>query len=84
MSTTKISEHKSSGYALFTNCLFDLTKSKLDCYRGKDCMERFCKDLKQHATKIINYQKKEMIPLTDEKSKFYKKTKSVLYMQKRI
>ena len=37
-----------------THCLFDLTKTKLDCYRGKDCMKRFCKKLKEHATKRIN------------------------------
>ena len=29
-------------------------------------MKRFCKDLKEHATKIINYEKKEMTPLTSE------------------
>ena len=38
-------------------------------------MERFCKDLKEHAAKIINYIKKEMIPLTDEENKSYKKQK---------
>ena len=26
-------------------------------------MKKFCKDLGEHATKIINYEKKEMIPL---------------------
>ena len=36
-------------------------------------MERFCKDLKEHVTKIINYEKKEMIPLTGEKNKSYEK-----------
>ena len=45
-------------------------------------MKTFCKDLKEHATKIINYEKKEMIPLTDEKSESYLK-QSLLYMQKR-
>ena len=25
---------------------------------GKYCMERFCKDLKEHAIKIINYEEK--------------------------
>ena len=25
-------------------------KKKLDCDRGKDCMERFCKDLSKRAT----------------------------------
>ena len=29
-------------------------------------MKMFCKDLKEQAMKIINYKKKEMIPLTDE------------------
>ena len=34
-------------------------------------MKRFCNDLKEHATEIINYEKKEMKPLTDEKNKSY-------------
>ena len=50
--------HASSAYSLFPHCSFDSTKDKLDCYRGKDCMEKFCKDLKKHVTKIINYEKK--------------------------
>ena len=58
-STTKINERTASGYSLFTNYSFDTTKNKLDCYRGKDCMERFCKELKEHAAKIINYEKKK-------------------------
>ena len=73
--TEKKTKHMPSGYSLFTSCLFDPTRNKLDCYRGKDCMERFCKNLKEHATKIINYEKKEMIPLTDEENKSYKKQK---------
>ena len=36
-------------------------------------MEKFCKDFKKHVTKIINYEKKEMIPLTDKENKSYKK-----------
>ena len=28
-------------------------------YRGKYCMKNFYEDLKKHATKIINYKKKE-------------------------
>ena len=38
-------------------------------------MERCCKDLKEHATKIINYEKKVMISLNDEENKSYKKQK---------
>ena len=48
---------------MFTHCSFDTTKDKLDYYRGKNCMKNFCLDLREHVTKIINYEKKEMIPL---------------------
>ena len=58
-STTKINKHTLSGYSLFTHCSFDATKNKLDCYRRKDCMERCCKDLKEHAARIINYEKRD-------------------------
>ena len=49
--TEKKYMHIPSGYSLFTKFLFDSTKNKLDYYTGKDCMKRFCKDLKKHATK---------------------------------
>ena len=32
-------------------------------------------DLREHATKIINYEKKEMIPLTKKEEKNYNKQK---------
>ena len=63
-STTKINKHTPSGYSLFTHCSFDATKNKLDYCRGKNCKKNVCVDLREHATKIINYEKKEMIPLT--------------------
>ena len=63
-STTKTSKRTPSGYSLFTHCSSDRTKNKVDYYRGKNCMKNFCLDLREHATKIINYEKKEMIPLT--------------------
>ena len=43
---------------MFRHCSFDATKNNLDCYRGRDCIERFRKDLKEHATKMINFEKK--------------------------
>ena len=57
-STTKINHHTPSGYSIFTHCSFDKSKNKLNYYRGEDCMKRFCKDLKEHAIKIINCEKK--------------------------
>ena len=58
-STTETNKYIPSGYSLFTNFSFDKTKNKLDYYRGKDCMKKFCKNLREHATKIINYEKKK-------------------------
>ena len=59
LSTTGINKHTPSGYSLFTHCSFNKRKSKLDDYRGKDCMKKFCKDLREHTSKIINYEKKK-------------------------
>ena len=81
-STTEINKHTPSGYSLFTHCSFDKTKNKLDYYRGKDCMKKFCKDLREHAIKIINYQKKDMIPLTKKEEENYNMQK-VCYIYKK-
>ena len=67
--------HESSGYSLITCCSFDKSKNKQSYYREKDCMERFSKDLRNQAMKIINYEKKEIIPLTNDEEKSYKKQK---------
>ena len=74
-STPNVKKHIPSGYSLLTCCSFDTTKTKLDYYRGEDCMKEFCKDLKEHATKIINYEKKEMIPLTKEEKTIHRRQK---------
>ena len=69
--TEKKARHEPSGWAIFTKCSFDKTEDKLDYYRGKDCIEKLCKKLKEHAMKIINYEEKEMIPLMGEENKSY-------------
>ena len=50
-STTRINKHTPSGYSIFTHCSFDKSKSKLNYYRGEDCMTKFCKDLREHSRK---------------------------------
>ena len=65
----KKTKHTPSGYSLFMHCSFDPTelhsmelhsaKNKLDCYKGKGCMEKFCKDLRGYAMIVINYEKKK-------------------------
>ena len=83
-STTKINKHTPSGYSIFTSCSFDESKNKLNYYRGKDCMKKFCKDLKEHAARIINYEKKKIISLTKEEKINYNDQQIMLYMQERI
>ena len=67
---------------MFTSCSFDEKENKLNYYRGKDCIEKLCKKLKKRAMKIINYWKKEMIPLTKEEKKSYKKQEACHICQK--
>ena len=74
-STTKTNKHTPSGYSIFTHCSFDKSKNKLNYYRGKDCMKTFSKDLREHASKIIDYEKKKMIPLTTEEKIYHNKQK---------
>ena len=83
-STTEINKHTPSGYSLLTHCSFDKSKNKLDYYRADNCMEKFCKDLREHATKIINYEKKKMIPLTKKEEKSIISKKFVTYAKKNL
>ena len=45
-------------------------------------MYRFCSDPKKLRTKIINYEQKEMIPLTDNENKYYEGQKECYICQK--
>ena len=73
-------KHTPSG--VFAHCLFDKSKNKLNHYRGKYCMRKFCKDLREHATKVINYEKKKMTPLTT-KEKIHYNEQEICYICKK-
>ena len=47
-------------------------------------MKIFCNDLKDQAMKIINCEKKEMIPLTNEEKDHMKIKKFVIYVKKNL
>ena len=62
--TTKLcasSENISWSYLLSTICEFDVI-------RGKHCMKKFCESLRKHA---INFEKKNMMSLTNKKLESY-------------
>ena len=69
---------------MFTSCSFDEKENKLNYYRGKDCIEKLCKKLKECAMKIINYEEKEMIPLTKKEKKSYKKQEACLISKEKF
>ena len=79
---------KLSRHLLVTHCLQIVhlmqQKNKLDCCKGEDCMEKFCKDLREHAMKIINYEKKEKIPLTIEENEYYEMQKVCYICKKKL
>ena len=73
--------HEPCGYALNFVCSFD-SKNKQGFYRGQNCIKRFCSDLKELGTKIINYEQKEMVPLTDDEDKYYEEQQECYICQK--
>ena len=74
-STAKTNKQTPYGYSIFTHCSFNESKNKLNYYSGKDCLKKFSKYLREHASKIINYEKKKMILLTTEEKIYHNKQK---------
>ena len=58
-STTKVSEHISSGFSMSTICSLRTIENKHDVQRGKNCMKNFCEFLREHIMKEINFKKKK-------------------------
>ena len=70
-STTKVNEHIPSGFSMSTISLFTSIENKSHVYRGKDCMKKFCKILREHTLKKNNFKKKSMKLLTKEPQESY-------------
>ena len=82
--TEKKVKHKPSGHAWYSICSFIEATSRRYFYRRKDCIEKFCKDLKELGTEIINFEEKEMIPLTNKEIKSYEKQKVCYICEKKF
>ena len=74
--------HEPCGYALNLVNLIDSKQNKQSFYRENYCIKRFCSDLKELETKMINYDQKEMKPLTDNENKYYEEQKECFICQK--
>ena len=45
---------------------FDNIENQHILYHGEDYEKKFCISLREHATNVINFEKKKMLPLTKE------------------
>ena len=83
-STTKICEHIPCKYLMSTIWAFDNIGNKRTLYRGEDSTKKFCTSLRAHATNVINFEKKKMLPLIKEELKSYQDAKPCHNCGKRI
>ena len=67
-------EHIRCEYSMSTIWTLDNIENKYSLYHGEDCVKTFCSSLKEHATNIINFEKKKMLPLTKRRAKITLKT----------
>ena len=74
-STIKVGEHFPCRHSMSAIWTFNGKENNHNVYRGKNCMKNFCESLREHAMKIINFEKKKIIPLTKEQQESYEKTK---------
>ena len=58
-STTKVIEYILSSFSMSKISSFKSIENKHDVCRGKDCMKKFCKSLREHTIEIINFKKKK-------------------------
>ena len=77
--------HEPCDYSLDLVSLFDSKENKHNFYRGRDCIKKFWRNLKKLATKIINYEDKEIIRFMKSKrnATYVKKSSVMIKMKKR-
>ena len=66
---------------MFMIWAFDGIGNKRNAYRGEDCMKKFDESLRDHAIKIINFEKKKVILLTNKQQESHEKIK-IYYIYK--
>ena len=73
--TAKVSQHIPSCFLMSTISSFRSIENKHDIYKPKDCMIKFCRFLRKHAMKVINFKKKKLKLLTKEQQQSYENAK---------
>ena len=57
--TEKKAMHEPSGWSMAIIFSFDKKENKFNYYRGKYCIEKLCKKIKESTNEIINCKKKK-------------------------
>ena len=83
-STTKVRKYIPSGFSMSIISPFRSTENKHEIYRGKDCIKKFCKFLRDFAIKIVNFKKKKMKLLTKEQQESYENAKICYICEKKL
>ena len=74
--TNHVNKHTPSGFSTYSTFAYGSVEEPLKLYRGKDCVEEFCKHMRFEARRIYNmFPEKPMEPLTDQQWKEYNKSK---------
>ena len=63
---------------------FDHIEDKHTLYCRKDCTKKFCTSLREHTKNVIDFEKKKMLPLTNEELKSHQDAKECYICGKRI
>ena len=64
---------------------FRSLENKYDEYRGKDCMTKFCKSLREQAMELINFKKNKTKSLANKQQKSYQNAKiGDIFMKKNM
>ena len=82
--TTEISKHEACRFSIIKKSQLTDIKGKKTYYRGEDCMAKDYKKLKEWVMKIVNYEMKEMLPLTTGQKEYHEKQKKCFTCDKRF
>ena len=81
--TVNIAQHISSGYSI--TILRNHSKStEVTFYRGEDCIQKLCSDLKNISTKLFDTEKFPMTSLTTEQKKQHMSLITVSYVKRNL
>ena len=78
--TMNASKHVPSGWCVYSKFAYGDVNDALKLCKGEDCIEKFCKHLKQEAYRLYHmFPEKPMTTLTNKQWKKYKKVSSVKF-----